>query len=42
MLNVYIPHDMILNSMEEYIVPPALGEDPGIMGAIKLGLDALG
>ena len=42
MLNGYIPHDMILNSMEEYIVPPALGEDPGIMGAIKLGLDALG
>ena len=42
MLNGYIPHDMILNSMEEYILPPALGEDPGIMGAIKLGLDALG
>ena len=41
MLNGYIPHDMILNSMEEYIVPPALGEDPGIMGAIKLGMDAL-
>ena len=42
MLNGYIPHDMILNSMEEYSVPPALGEEPGIMGAIKLGLDALG
>lgn len=42
MLNGYIPHDMILEHMDEYIVPPALGEDPGIMGAIKLGLDALG
>lgn len=42
MLGGYIPHDMLLHSMDEYIVPPALGEDPGIMGAIKLGLDALG
>ena len=41
MLNGYIPHEALQGSMEDYIVPPALGEDPGIMGAIKLGLDAL-
>ena len=27
--------------MDEYIVKPQLGEDPGILGAIKLGIDAL-
>ena len=41
MLNGYIPHDMLLEHMDEYIVAPGLGEDPGILGAIKLGLDAL-
>lgn len=41
LLNGYIAHKMILENIDEYIVPPALGEDPGIMGAIKLGLDAL-
>lgn len=41
MLKDYIPHDTLLGDMENYIVPPALGEDPGIMGAIRLGLDAL-
>lgn len=41
LLNGYVAHDMILNHIDEYIVPPALGEDPGILGAIKLGLDAL-
>lgn len=42
LLNGYIPHDMVEKSIEEYIVPPALGEDPGIMGAIKLGILAGG
>ena len=41
LLNGYVSHKMILEHIDEYIVPPALGEDPGIMGAIKLGLDAL-
>lgn len=36
-LNGYIASDMILNQMERYIVPPALGEDPGIKGALRLG-----
>lgn len=37
-LNGYISHEMLHDSIEEYIVPPALGEDPGIMGAIRLGM----
>ena len=42
LLNGYVAHKTILEKIDEYIVPPALGEDPGIMGAVKLGLDALG
>lgn len=41
MLNGYISHEMIFTKIDEYIVKPALGEDPGILGAIKLGLLAL-
>ena len=42
LLNGYVAHEMITDTIDQYIVPPALGEDPGIMGAIKLGLDAMG
>lgn len=42
LLNGYVAHETITEHIDQYIVPPALGEDPGIMGAIKLGLDALG
>ena len=42
LLNGYVAHEMITEHIDQYIVPPALGENPGIMGAIKLGLDALG
>lgn len=42
LLNGYVSHKAILENIDDYIVPPALGEDPGIMGAIKLGLNALG
>lgn len=42
LLNGYVAHEAITEHIDQYIVPPALGEDPGIMGAIKLGLDALG
>ncbi len=38
LLNGYVAHEMITEHIDQYIVPPALGEDPGI----KLGLDALG
>ena len=41
MLNGYVAHKQILENIDTYIVPPALGEDPGILGAIKLGMDAL-
>lgn len=41
MLNGYVSNPMILEKMDEYIVKPQLGEDPGILGAIKLGIDAL-
>lgn len=41
LLNGYVYHESILNHMDEYIIPPALGDDPGIKGAIKLGLLAL-
>lgn len=40
-LNGYLKHKMIIQSIDEYIVPPALGEDPGIKGAIRLGVLAL-
>lgn len=41
LMNDYISHEMLKGSIDEYIVPPALGEDPGIMGAIKLGMLAV-
>lgn len=41
MLSGYISHEMILDKIDDYIVKPALGEDPGILGAIKLGMLAI-
>ncbi len=38
LLNSYVSHEMILESIDDYIVPPALGEDPGIKGASRLGV----
>lgn len=37
-LNGYVSHEKILEHIDDYIVPPALGEDPGIKGAIRLGV----
>jgi fructokinase len=37
----YVHHPMIEEHMDEYIVPPALGENPGILGAVYLGVLAL-
>lgn len=42
LLNGYVHHDSILNDIDNYIVPPALGDEPGIKGALKLGHLALG
>ncbi|MBE5959858.1 MAG: ROK family protein [Lachnospiraceae bacterium] len=38
MLNGYVSHDGIECDIEHYIVKPGLGEDPGIKGAIRLGV----
>ncbi len=39
LLNGYIAHDAILERIEEYIVPPALGNRAGVLGAIALARD---
>jgi fructokinase len=36
----YVHHPMIESRMDEYIVKPALGENPGILGAVCLGIQA--
>jgi fructokinase len=36
MLNGYIQHENILKKIDEYIVPPALGDDAGLCGALAL------
>ncbi len=38
MLAGYVHHPMVEEQMDQYIVPPALGEDPGILGAVRLGM----
>lgn len=40
-LNGYLQSDVILKHIEEYIVPPALGDDAGITGALILGRRAV-
>ena len=40
-MNGYVNHPMVLRHMDDYIVPPGLGENPGVLGAVKLGLSAL-
>ncbi len=38
LLNGYVHHEMLCDRIDEYIIPPALGEDPGILGAVRLGM----
>jgi fructokinase len=40
LLNNYIRHDMVLNKIDEYIVPPALGGRSGMLGAMALIMDS--
>ena len=40
-LNGYITNEMLIDRIDDYIVEPALGDNAGIAGAIKLGIDAL-
>jgi fructokinase len=41
LLNGYIKLPAILEQIDQYIVPPALGGRAGVMGAIALAQDAL-
>lgn len=41
LLGGYVHHRMVEEQIADYIVPPALGEDPGILGAVCLGAKAL-
>lgn len=36
LLNGYLQQEMLLNRIDEYIVPPALGDQAGVLGAIAL------
>jgi fructokinase len=40
-LNGYIQSPMILKSIDEYIVPPSLGNRSGVLGAIALAIDLM-
>ncbi len=40
-LNNYVQHPTITKNIDEYIVPPALGNRAGVLGAIALGLQML-
>lgn len=40
-LNGYINSEQILNDIDHYIVPPSLGDDAGIKGALRLGYMAI-
>ncbi|HSR14035.1 MAG TPA: ROK family protein [Thermodesulfobacteriota bacterium] len=39
-VNGYVRSPMILERIDEYIVPPALGDDAGVLGAIALAMEA--
>lgn len=38
LLSGYIQHPAVTEKIADYIVPPALGDNPGILGAIQLGV----
>ena len=37
-LNGYIQHDTIISQIDNYIVPPGLGDNAGLCGAVAIGL----
>lgn len=39
-LNRYVPSKMIATHIDQYIVPPALGDEAGLRGALAIGLAA--
>jgi fructokinase len=40
-LNGYVQDETILSHIDSYIVPPGLGDNAGLCGALALGLKAL-
>ena len=42
LLNGYVAHDSVLNGIDDYIVPPGLGDNAGAVGSLILALQALG
>ena len=42
LLNGYIQAPQILENMDHYIAPPALGSRAGVLGAIALGMAVVG
>ncbi|MBR3772720.1 MAG: ROK family protein [Clostridium sp.] len=40
-LNGYVNHPMLEHGIDQYIVPPLLGDDAGIKGALKLAIDSV-
>ncbi len=38
LLSGYVQHPAVAGEIADYIVPPALGDNPGILGAIQLGV----
>lgn len=41
-LNGYVAHGTVLSGIDSYIVPPGLGDNAGLSGALALGLAAAG
>ncbi len=41
LLNGYVSHKNILEDIDQYIVPPKLGDNAGICGALALGLEKI-
>lgn len=37
-LNGYVQHSMILEHIDQYIIPPGLGDNAGLSGAVAIGL----
>lgn len=37
-LNGYVQHDMLLKHIDQYIIPPGLGDNAGLSGAVAIGL----
>lgn len=42
LLNGYLQHDRVLSEVDEYIVPPELGNEAGILGALALAEEVNG